>query len=162
MLLERGLPADGQDDLEARWYDTITSYKYKFKYPNVTRVDPPFSYPEEIIGSPMHAAAAFGHTEIVKILIENGAAVNVKSHYWETPATLARLRGYKATWEYLLLHGAIDTEQTTVCHNCDSFEEVDVDHDGDTTFTDCGMLDSQDGNDNDLSGAISNDIMMEE
>ena len=162
-LLECGLPANGQNDLEAYYYDRETSSsKYMLKYPGmdiITGIDKCLA---DIFGSPMQAAAAFGDTEIIKVLVEYGAAVNVKSHYWETPATLARLRGHQATWEYLLSQGAIDSEQMTVCHNCDNFKESDVYEDRGTIFTYCGMLDSEDDDYSEVSDASSDDIVMEE
>ena len=99
---------------------------YHFKYPFVIRegLGPDYKYGFHLksYGSPMHAAAAYGHTEVIKILIENNAAVNERSHYWETPSTLAKLRGHEETLEYLSKKGGVVSEHASVCHRQDLFK----------------------------------------
>lgn len=104
--------------------DMLPAIAYEFRYPMVEISHPSFkgsrcSY--WTYGSPMHAAAAYGHTEVVKLLVENNAAVNERSHYWETPSTLARLRGHNVTLEYLMSKGGVALEQTEVCYRQDRF-----------------------------------------
>ena len=106
----------------------------------------------------MHAAAFYGHTEIIKLLVENNAAVNERSHYWETPSTLARLRGHEEALEYLLSKGGVALEQTTVCYRQDLFKGS-----GDSShgLLFCGV--SEDVEDDDvegMDGIVCNDDMV--
>jgi ankyrin repeat protein len=54
----------------------------------------------------MHWAASFGHTETVRLLIEQGADVNVRNKQGATPLHEAAHSGHEATFELLLKSGA--------------------------------------------------------
>lgn len=58
--------------------ETLPTNQYEFNYPRVYISQPgsPFNCHHDSYGSPMHAAAAYGHTEVVKLLVENNAAIN--------------------------------------------------------------------------------------
>ena len=102
----------------------LPAYTYTFEYPTIyiSESEPHVQVIWPRYGSPMHAAAAYGHTEVIKLLVENNAAVNERSHYWETPSTLARLRGHETTLEYLMSKGGVALEQTKVCYRQDLFK----------------------------------------
>ena len=124
LLLAQGVDVNDRNCLMPLQDDPmLPTITYEIKYPRITISISPthgvvlFSY-----GSPMHAAAAYGHTEVIKLLLENKAAVNERSHYWETPSTLAKLRGHEATLEYLLSKGGVASEQTQVCYRQDRFK----------------------------------------
>jgi len=51
-------------------------------------------------------AASHGHTEIVELLIERGADVNMKGEAWYGPLHVASAGGYVDTVQLLLEHGA--------------------------------------------------------
>ena len=126
LLLRHGMGVDGslmRLDSDRMMVPTNT---YQFKYPYVTSVPSSpeyrFSFVYESYGSPMHAAAAYGHTEVIKILIENKAAVNERSHYWETPSTLAKLRGHEEALECLLKNGGVVSEHASACYRQDRFK----------------------------------------
>ncbi|EDO07827.1 ankyrin repeat family protein [Babesia bovis T2Bo] len=55
--------------------------------------------------SPLHVAAELGAFDVCKLLVDNGADVNLYSEYG-TPLTIAAIRGYIDIVEYLLSHGA--------------------------------------------------------
>ena len=124
MLLAQGLDVDDDKFLLPLHADEMLPASiYRLKYPIVDIHQPPThrnclckSY-----GSPMHAAAYYGHTEVIKLLVENNAAVNEQSHYWETPSTLAKLRGHKETLEYLISKGG-EVMETEVCYRQDLFK----------------------------------------
>ena len=121
LLLAQGLDADEENRLLALHTDKRCSGStYHFNYPSIEQPGPHKVY--EHYGSPMHAAAAYGHTDVIKLLVEHKAAVNRRSHYWETPATLARVKGNKEALEYLLSRGGVAAEQTEVCYRRDLFE----------------------------------------
>ena len=123
LLLKQGLNIDDRNRLLPLNMDKLTpTTTYRFRYP-IVEIRPPASWSAHwsCYGSPMHAAAAYGHTEIVKLLVEKNAAVNEKSHYWHTPSTLARVRGHKETLEYLLSVGGETSEETDVCYRRDLF-----------------------------------------
>ncbi len=46
--------------------------------------------------TPLHNAVLFGKTEIVKVLLANGADVNSKTNEGKTPSDLARINGHTA------------------------------------------------------------------
>ena len=56
--------------------------------------------------TPLHLAARDGELEIVKILVENGARINIRNREGETPLYLAASRGRNEVTEYLLDKGA--------------------------------------------------------
>ena len=126
LLLAHGMDVDGclmrlDEDKMA------PANTYRFKYPFVERkfrpkpdYTPGFHW--ESYGSPMHAAAANGYTEVIRILIENNAAVNERSHYWETPSTLAKLRGHEETLEYLASKGGVVSKHASLYHRQDLFK----------------------------------------
>ena len=124
LLLAQGMDVDEKKCLMPRGDDSmLPNNTYRLKYPTVHIEQPrPFSFIDYSYGSPMHAAAAYGHTEVIKLLVENNAAVNERSHYWETPATLARLRGHEVALEYLLSKGGVELAQTEVCYRQDLFK----------------------------------------
>lgn len=54
---------------------------------------------------PLYIAAQRGHTEVVEILIKNGANVNENDNGW-TPLQTASLKGREKVVEVLLKNGA--------------------------------------------------------
>ena len=56
--------------------------------------------------SPLHYAARYGLTEIVRILVENGADVNAKTIHSYTPLHGATFNGYIDVMKILLENGA--------------------------------------------------------
>ena len=120
LLLTRGLDVNEKNCLKPLLQDRmLPANRYSFGYPVIRGVQ---SRVLESYGSPMHAAAAYGHTEVIKLLVEHNAAVNKRSHYWETPSTLAKLSGHKEALEYLLSKGGEVSEQTEVCYRQDLFK----------------------------------------
>ena len=121
LLLAQGLNVNEQMPLPAG--EMLPGIRYKFRYPRITdaelRQNCIISY--DRYGSPMHAAAAHGRTEVIKLLVENNAAVNEKSQIWETPSTLAKLRGHEEALKYLMSRGGVASEQTKVCYRQDLF-----------------------------------------
>ena len=60
--------------------------------------------------SSLHEAAEAGNLEEVKGLIEEGANVNSKDTFGETPLHVAARKGYRGVMEYLISKGAeVDT-----------------------------------------------------
>lgn len=57
-------------------------------------------------GAALHAAAAFGHLKIIKLLLKNGAAVNAKGPRDVTALQIAAAEGHSAVTELLLKEGA--------------------------------------------------------
>lgn len=125
-LLTHGLSVNEKNCLMPLSEDEmVPANTYNFDYPNVKIYMPLQKFPRWwslSYGSPMHAAAANGHTEVVKLLVENNAAVNERSAYWETPSTLVKLRDHHATLEYLVSKGGVALEQTEVCYRQDIFK----------------------------------------
>lgn len=124
LLLSQGLDVNEKICLMPLSEDAkLPANTYGFHYPKITISPPPPDYSTiyHSYGSPMHAAAANGYTEVVKLLVENNAAVNERSSYWETPATLAKLRGHQVTLDYLMSKGGVALEQTEVCYRRDLF-----------------------------------------
>lgn len=125
LLLTQGLDVHEKNCLmRLPGNEMLPANTYRFRYPTVTISQPGsrFSCCFTRYGSPMHAAAAYGHTEVIKLLVENNAAVNERSHYWETPSTLAKLRGHNVTLEYLMSKGGVALEETEVCFRQDHFK----------------------------------------
>ncbi|CAM9216900.1 unnamed protein product [Choristocarpus tenellus] len=56
--------------------------------------------------TPLHRAAAKGHVQVVKVLLENGAHVDVRDKFFNTPLHWACKHGHKCAAELLLKHGA--------------------------------------------------------
>ena len=54
----------------------------------------------------MHLAAIYDHKEIAELLIAEGADVNAKTDYEETPLHLAAFDGHKEIAELLIAGGA--------------------------------------------------------
>ena len=132
LLLERGLDVNQEDFLKADCDDRISlDNRYALEYPTIKYWPPArgCSYTLYNYGSAMHAAAAFGHTEVIKVLIKNNAAINIKSHYWETPSTLASVKGHKEALEYLLENGGSAADLTDACYRRDIFQPFN-DRDG--------------------------------
>ena len=125
-LLTQGLDVNDQNRLKRLSEDLmLPANTYKLKYPVIEISPPPHRHSSGYYysyGSPLHAAAAYGHTEVVKLLVENNAAVNKRSHYWDTPSTLARVRGHEATLAYLVSKGGVVSEPTGVCYRQDLFK----------------------------------------
>lgn len=154
LLLTHGLDVNEKNCLMPLSVDeTLPTNQYEFNYPRVYISQPGsrFSCYHDSYGSPMHAAAAYGHTEVVKLLVENNAAINDRSHYWEMPSTLARLRGHNVTLEYLMSKGGVALEQTEVCYRQDIFG---IPNKGPRL---CGVNDDDEDDNNDGDNVISND-----
>lgn len=82
LLLTHGLDVNEKNCLMPLSVDeTSSTNQYEFNYPRVYISQPGsrFSCYHDSYGSPMHAAAAYGHTEVVKLLVENNAAINERS-----------------------------------------------------------------------------------
>ena len=65
-------------------------------------------------GSAIHAAAAFGHSNIVNILLKKGAAINAKDPREITPLQAAAVEGHSAVVRLLLHKGALINETNGV------------------------------------------------
>jgi len=55
--------------------------------------------------TPLHAAAEYGYSEIVKVLLEHGAAPNIRDKYGDTPLHYAAVFGNSKVVKVLLEHG---------------------------------------------------------
>ena len=121
-LLERGLDVNDGNRPKAESEDPMSlDTRYALKYPTTKLWRRPQYHILISCGSALYAAAAFGHTEFIKVLTENNAAVNVKSHYGETPSTLASFGSHKAALEYLLKNGGSAEAMADVCYRRDIF-----------------------------------------
>jgi len=56
--------------------------------------------------TPLHVAAEYGYSEIVEVLLEHGAAPNIREKYGDTPLHYAATFGNSKVVEVLLEHGA--------------------------------------------------------
>jgi ankyrin repeat protein len=56
--------------------------------------------------TPIHLSTAYGHLEIVKLLLERGADVHAVNDEGETPYQVALQQGYREVAELLLKNGA--------------------------------------------------------
>jgi len=56
--------------------------------------------------TPLHVAAEYGYSEIVEVLLEHGAAPNIREKYGDTPLHYAAMFGNSKVVEVLLEHGA--------------------------------------------------------
>ena len=65
-----------------------------------------FFNPSSHCGTPLHKASSNGHSEIVEILLQNGAEVNALNEFDFTPLHFAAQNGHFAIVETLLTHGA--------------------------------------------------------
>jgi hypothetical protein len=61
---------------------------------------------ERLAATPLHLAVYFANTEVVKLLIENGADVNAKNKWNRTPLHIAIDKGYTEYVEWLSKLGA--------------------------------------------------------
>jgi GTPase SAR1 family protein len=66
-------------------------------------------------GAAIHAAAAFGHANIVNILLKKGAAINAKGPSGTSPLQIAAAEGHLAVVR-LLLHKGAQIDQTSQLH----------------------------------------------
>ena len=57
--------------------------------------------------APIHLAAEKGHKDIVKLLLDHGANIDVKDNDGETPIYRAAVKGHTETVKLLLDHGAL-------------------------------------------------------
>ena len=65
--------------------------------------------------SPLHTSAAYGRTRVVKLLLENGANVNIRNEGGETPLHYATGHGHINVMKVLLENGANVSEKGTGC-----------------------------------------------
>ncbi len=65
--------------------------------------------------APLHEAAAYGRIRIVKLLLENGAYVNIRNEGGETPLHYAACHGHIKAMEILLENGADVHQKGTGC-----------------------------------------------
>ena len=68
----------------------------------------------------LHRACSQGHTDLVQVLVENGAKINQRSIWgWHTPLHLALSNGWEETSRYLVSAGAdihaVNKEKETAC-----------------------------------------------
>lgn len=78
LLLTQGLDVDEEHCFKPLHADEmLPASTYSLKYPDIgiEQPRPQFSFPyssyHKSYGSPMHAAAAYGHTEVIKLVVEN-------------------------------------------------------------------------------------------
>jgi len=76
--------------------------------------------------TPLHAAAEYGYSEIVEVLLEHGAAPNIREKYGDTPLHYAAMFGNSKVVEVLLEHGADpnirDKQGATPLHYAAAFD----------------------------------------
>lgn len=65
--------------------------------------------------TPLHRAAAYGRVRIVKLLLENGAEVNIRNEGGETPLHYAARHGHVSVMKILLEYGADPAQKGTGC-----------------------------------------------
>ena len=83
-------------------YGNVESAKYLIAYdPSKVKFQVPVNGYTALM-----AAAMVGHLEVVELLLQNGAVVNVYSHYGITPLSAASRNGHIAIVETLLRNGA--------------------------------------------------------
>jgi len=73
----------------------------------VNGVDVDFQHPEDAV-TPLIVAVEKNRLNLVKILVERGADVNLEANSFSegSPATIAKKRGFKDIEQFLLEHGA--------------------------------------------------------
>jgi len=64
--------------------------------------------PGGVFGTPLHAAAAKGHIDVVRDLLESGADPVLWDHNHRTPLQVASANGHSNIVQLLVQHGAID------------------------------------------------------
>ncbi len=70
--------------------------------------------------TPLHVASTYGHVEVTRTLVEQGADTTVKDKHGNTPLHVASAKGHVEVAEILIEHGAdataLDNEQNTPLH----------------------------------------------
>ena len=83
-----------------------------------TRVDVNYQYPlsrDYADGmTPLLYASKWNNFEMIKLLVENGANINVKAADGNTALTIARTNGYNEIYNYLIERGAVETGSNIV------------------------------------------------
>jgi len=117
LLVEHGADVNAYDKLGrpplmmAAWGDSTNIDMVRYLILNGAEVNPP-KFKDEETGcfenptSPLHAASLHGSIEIARILVDNGARINVQNMNGETPLFIAASRGYTDYVRFLLEKGA--------------------------------------------------------
>lgn len=75
--------------------------------------------------TPLHMGSAYGRTDVVQFLVDQGVEINATNKYGETALFYACYRGYADIAAFLIEQAGCDLEirnkvQTTVSRNCRS------------------------------------------